>query len=442
MNMLKRTIGKIIMTSAMLFCALPVVAQDEAFNAYSPYTMFGIGDISKQGTAYNKTMGGVGIASRDKRYINYLNPAAVTAREPKSFMADFGLVQGNRFYAQNDLKSVNNTFNIYDFVISFPVWKSLAMYAGFTPFSDLGYEITSEVTDPGIIGVTGSIVRTSNGYGGLSNVFIGGGMDVFKGLTLGVEIQHVFGGIHKEFSQVFSNTSYRSIYSGYEMNLRANSAKIGVQYEFPLFKDVSATFGATYKFAANIKGTVKDYEYGLISSVADSSRNVVTDLGKNKGIVKIANEVGVGFSLKGNDKWTAEINYINSNWSSCGMDKVDGFASVGNAVFSASSSQSVRAGFSIVPNRNDIRYYYKRITYRGGAYWDQAYCMLDGNSINAFGLTFGATLPVFSLGNGLTLGMDVGQRGSKSGNLIRERYVNFHIGVNLFDIWFLKPKYD
>ena len=105
-------------------------------------------------------------------------------------------------------------------------------------------------------------------------------------------------------------------------------------------------------------------------------------------------------------------------------------------------AQSVRAGFSIVPNRNDIRYYRRRITYRGGAYWDQAYCKIDGLDLNAFGLTFGVTLPVYRLSNGLTLGIDVGQRGSKAGNLVRERYVNFNIGLNIYDIWFLKTRYE
>ena len=62
--------------------------------------------------------------------------------------------------------------------------------------------------------------------------------------------------------------------------------------------------------------------------------------------------------------------------------------------------------------------------------------------LNAFGLTFGVTLPVYRLSNGLTLGIDVGQRGSKTGNLIRERYVNFNIGLNIYDIWFLKTRYE
>lgn len=64
--MLKGKVSKILLFVVMSFCAFPMFAQNEAYNAYTPYSMFGIGEISKQGTAYNKSMGGVGIATRDK----------------------------------------------------------------------------------------------------------------------------------------------------------------------------------------------------------------------------------------------------------------------------------------------------------------------------------------------------------------------------------------
>ena len=442
MIMLKKTASSIFLAVVLAFCSVSLKAQNDAYSSYTPYSMFGVGNISKQGTAYNKSMGGVGIATRDKRNINYLNPAAVTAREAKSFMADFGLAQNNTYFAQKDYKSANNTFNIYNFVISFPVYKSLAMYAGFTPYSSIGYDITSYETDKSVIGVTGNISREAQGYGDLSNLFVGAGIDLFKGFTVGAEAEYYSGSLHKNNTQIFSSTSYRSIYSGYNMRLTAAGVKFGVQYEMPVGNDITATFGATYKLASNLRGTVRDYEYSAISSVTDTSRINIDTLSHNPGRVKLASEAGIGISLKGRDKWTAEINYIRSDWSSSGMDKVTGFASVGNAVFSATSSQSLRAGFSIVPNRNDIRYYRKRITYRAGAYWDQAYYRLDGNSVNAIGATFGVTLPVFRWSNGLSLGVDVGQRGSLTGNMVRERYINFNIGLNIFDFWFVKPKYD
>ena len=48
-----------------------------AYSGYAPYSIYGVGDLFNGGSAYNQTMGGVGIASRNNRFINSLNPAAV-----------------------------------------------------------------------------------------------------------------------------------------------------------------------------------------------------------------------------------------------------------------------------------------------------------------------------------------------------------------------------
>ncbi len=441
--MRKGIFEKILLIAALSFCSLFAGAQNEAYNAYSPYSMYGIGDISRFGSAYNRSMGGVGIATRDKRYMNVLNPAAVTEREKQSFMMDFSIVQGNRYYAQRDMHSSNNIFNINNIALSFPVWKSFAMYGGFAPYSDLGYKVISWETDQSVIAQTGSLLNTIQGSGGLTNLFLGGGFTVFKGFSVGGEIQHIFGNISKDNDFTMVNTSFRSISSGYDMLLHANNVKLGVQYEVPLSDKVSAVVGATYKLKSNLTGKVDRFEIQTISSINDSTPapRTYTDM-LGRGRVKLASEAGIGIALKGSDKWTAEINYIRSDWTSSGMDKELGFANVGNAVFSASTSQSLRAGFSIVPNRNDIRYYLKRLTYRAGVYWDQAYCKINGMDLNAFGLTFGATIPVSRWSNGVTVGVDIGQRGTKTGDLIRERYVNFNIGINIFDIWFIKTRYE
>ena len=87
---------KVIAAIAALLLALPAGAQDESYNTYSPYSVFGVGDLFHRGTSSSKSMGGVGIASRDKRFVNLMNPASVTEREDKSFMADFVLYAGNR----------------------------------------------------------------------------------------------------------------------------------------------------------------------------------------------------------------------------------------------------------------------------------------------------------------------------------------------------------
>ena len=175
-----RKIEKFIVLAVFLVVSICVSAQDGTYGAYSPYSIYGIGDISKEGTAYNKSMGGTGIATRNRRFINYLNPAAVTARDTLSFMADFGLVQNNTVYAQGDIRSGHNTFNIYDFVLSFPIYRSSAFMVGITPYSDVGYDFSSKETDPGIIGNTGNITYDSYGTGSIYQAFIGAGVTFWK----------------------------------------------------------------------------------------------------------------------------------------------------------------------------------------------------------------------------------------------------------------------
>ena len=61
-----RKIEKILLLAVFLITGVCAFAQDGTYGAYSPYSIFGIGDISKQGTAFNKSMGNVGIAARNK----------------------------------------------------------------------------------------------------------------------------------------------------------------------------------------------------------------------------------------------------------------------------------------------------------------------------------------------------------------------------------------
>ena len=416
-----------------------------AYGSFSPYSIYGIGNISKEGTAYNKSMGGVGIATRNRRFINILNPASLTARDTLSFMADFGLAESNTIYRQNlggaKLISGNNTFNIHDFVISFPIYKSSAFMVGITPFSDIGYEFSSDVTEGDIIGETGNITYTNYGEGSLYQLFAGGAVTFWRRLSLGAQFIYYFGSLDKVYNMYYYDSSFRSVNNGYNLLLRGVTGKFGVQYEYPLGNDLTMTFGATYRLGTGLKGRTIYYENKNTAEIVDTLvYNEMVNGRDNR--LKIAGEIGVGVSIRKGEDWSAEFNYLRSDWRNSGMDKYEGYGVEGSSVFSASVSQSFRAGFEFVPNRNDIRYYLRRCAYRVGAYYEQSYYKLDGNTVNSMGLTFGVTLPVFRMYNGLTLGVDVGQRGSLKTNMVRERYVSFVIGFNIFDIWFQKPRYN
>ena len=404
---------------------------------FTPYSVFGFGDLAKTGTTYNKSMGGMGIGDRNVRYINILNPAAVTARESNSFMMDFGFDQNNVYFAGenaegNVLKSANNTFNMDHIVLSFPIWKHSAFKAGIAPYSNTGYSFSSNETDDRLISEMGDINYTQIGQGGLSQAFVGAGVTLFKRLSLGVDGQYYFGSINRYTAASFTTaSSYRSISSGWDYYITGLGAKFGLQYEQPLAKDYKVVVGATYNLGSSLTCEKTRYAYGIMTSVDTifNNKEVLDDY-------SIPTEIGVGITFKHGEDWTVGFDYRQQDWTSVTVEEAPGTA------FATSRMQSFSAGFEFTPSRYDSRYYYKHITYRGGCYYDKSFYTINGQQVDARGITLGISFPVFRYFNSVNLGVDMGQRGSLANGLVRERYFLFTVSFALHDIWFLKPMYD
>lgn len=440
MNM-SRIIRRVLASVVLgLLLYVPSFAQDGASTAYSPYSVFGIGDLYNQGTARDRAMGGVGIAGRDGRYINVANPAAISSRDTLSVMFDLGLINDNKVFRQGDFKSANNILNINNFAFTFPVWRKTAVMVGISPYSSVGYGYSHDINDPELLSTAGFVSYSSAGNGGLYQLYGGVGTRFFKRLSVGVDAVYYFGNISKETTMSFTNSSFRTIKSGYSLELRGAGAKAGIQYEQPM-GDKYMVIGATYNTSAKLKGYVTDYKYASLSSVTDTvSHHVDTLSGASR--VALASEIGVGISFRKPDKWLAEVNYVYRDWTSSGFEDINGFANKGDALFTTTKTHTVKAGFEYIPNRNDIRYYLRQCAYRAGAYYEQAYYKLDGNMVNSYGITLGMTFPVFRWYNGVNIGIDVGRKGSVLGNMTRETYAKICVGFSIHDQWFRKFRYD
>ena len=420
---------------ALLMAALPLSAQNGAYNGYSPYSVYGIGDLHAAGTAYNASMGGVGIATRNKRFVNTMNPASATARDSLSFMADFGLSGKFSLFQEGDLKGTKTLFNINNFVISFPMWRHTAFMVGIQPFSDTGFTmsyIDKITTGDQSIGYTGNRAYGAYGDGGLNQFFAGASALLWNRLSIGAQYNLYFGTISKYSMSQFSDASYRSQTLGDTLQVRAHTAKFGLQYEQPVGTG-KLTVGATYRLKANITGHA--IEYSNVAELNLGSHELVNDK------ISLGDEIGVGLGFSQGDKWSFEVDYIRGDWTGSNFDAVRGFRNNGVHAFSTGVTQSIKAGFEITPNRNDIRYVLRRCTYRVGGYWDQSYYKVDGHPVPAAGITLGMTVPVFQGYNGITFAMDLGQRGFGTG-FVKENYLGFHVGFNIFDIWFRKPQYQ
>ena len=438
--MSRKISSKILILLTVLLGGTFSAGAQEAFGGYSPYSIFGVGDMAVQGTAYNKAMGGVGIAGRNHRYLNIMNPAAVTARDSLSFMASFSMNVNNKIFRQGGAISANNVANVNDVVISFPIQRASAMMVGIVPYSDMGFQFGGQYDDPNIVGNAGNVSYSASGIGSMYKLFAAAGVTFLKRISIGAEFDYYFGNLSKSFTTDFSDGSYSSISNTNILQLNGIGGKFGLQYEQPVGENLKMTVGATYSTGAELKGYYERGSFSVGSATTDTLSHRIDTMGLTKH-ASLAGEIGVGISLKKENKWMVEFNYTRSDWRDSGVEGISGY-NLSSIPFSTTVSEAYRAGFEYIPNISDIRYYMNRVAYRVGAYYRKDYYKLSGHDIASMGITLGATFPVFRMYNGLSVGVEFGQRASLTGNLTRERYINFSVGINIFDIWFQKPQYE
>ncbi len=407
--------------------------QTDALGTYTPYSLFGIGEIEKQGTSFNKGMGGLGIGVRDNRYINYLNPASITARDTLSFMLDFGLNQKNFYSTDGDVNSAFNTANMQNLMFTAPIYKKSAFIVGITPYSNIGYKFREVETDNEIVAKYGDVAYEKYGEGSINQFFIGAATNIGDHFSVGAEMIYYFGSLTRNSNVIFgTDVSIRDIYTGWEYDVDAISGRVGAQYFNTLDGNIDLTVGATYRFASNMDGEYIRFAKAVGGSAVDTVQMVTTPGYK----VEIPSEFGFGFSFRKQDKWMIGFDYMRQNWEDSHFGDTPGVD------FKANASNSFKVGIEYIPNRYDIRYYLKRVTYRLGAYYDQTYLNVGGNNVNAAGVTFGMSMPIFRWYNAITWSVDLGQRGALKNNMVRERYIQLNFNLNLHDIWFVKRKYN
>ena len=424
----------IVAMLCMVFGVKSGAQTTDGLGTYTPYSLFGLGDIEKMGTAVNKGMGGIGVGVRDNRIINYVNPASITERDTLSFMLDFGLSQKNFYNTNGSADGAYNTAGMHNLVFTAPVYKKSALIVGITPFSNIGYKFREKETDTKLISKYGDITYEKYGTGSISQLFFGGALNLAPYLSVGAEAIYYFGALNRNSNVLFgTDYSIRDITTGWDYDMRAMGGRVGMQYFNEVAANTTLTVGATYRFATELDGN-----YSRIASVQMNGVAVDTVMMESYDNykVEIPSEIAFGFSLRKKDKWLIGFDYVRQDWKGSFYGETPGVD------FTPETASSFKLGIEYIPNRYDIRYYMKRATYRLGAYYDKSYIKIAGNQVNAAGVTFGMSLPIFRWNNSLSWSVDFGQRGSLDNGMVRERYVQFNINMNLHDMWFIKRKYN
>jgi hypothetical protein len=90
MQALNKQIIRIFIAIALLL-PMGAVAQTltSSVNTYSPYSMYGLGELATPGNVAMRSMGGIGVAMYSQSMVNMLNPAAYGNVARQSFIFNF-----------------------------------------------------------------------------------------------------------------------------------------------------------------------------------------------------------------------------------------------------------------------------------------------------------------------------------------------------------------
>lgn len=459
-----------IFLGLMVLVLMPFVvsAQSSSINAYSPYTMYGMGELLTPGSAQMRSMGGVGIASRNYGQINPQNPAAASIAPQNSFLFDVsfdGTHYRNRQQKFNaagerispDAMAVYNGANIHSISLTFPLAKRMGFSFAISPYSSVGYNIkTTDENDDNWADI-GRVRYGHDGEGDISEVKISYGWAPWQKLSFGVAARYYWGGVTRNYQTVVSDVITGSgIYASTKGTDRyvVNKIKfqLGVQWS-PINTDIkSFTIGATYDFGGELNPKRESYIYtdNVINSIKP---NPVRDQ-INGMELRVPHQLGVGIFFRNRTMaWGAD--YLYSAWGGSNATKQEN-STLSTIDVRYADTHTVKVGFEITPRSNDVRNYLNRISYRVGARVGNYYQTFGGQEINNFALTAGLGLPFRIWGvSTVNVGFEYGHMAAKNPimvngqkvGLVKQNTFKFTLGFSLFsadtaDYWFVKQKYD
>ena len=426
----------------LLFCTAAIAQEN------SPYSRYGLGDITPSQNITNRAMGGISAGFSDYKTVNFVNPASYGSLSLATF--DFGAEIDTR-----TLKSITpaDKFSATNLAISYmqlglPIKLKkankkgiyLGMNMGLRPVSKINYKIYS-------IGPIGpnepdSMLALYEGSGGVNEAMLGFGLKI-KSFSIGFNSGYRFGS--KSYSTklsvandtVFhypSNTSNKTNFGGIFFNA-------GVQYEIKLKGNSVLRLGAYGALSQKINGS-RELNIETVSYDADGGVFKVDSVFTNSsdGTVNYPATFGAGFTFQdGGNHWMFGADYEKTYWN-----KYLFF----NQADKVQDNWKIRGGAEYLPAsiNTPVKKYFKFVKYRAGFYYGPDYVNL-GNSLPEYGFTFGAGFPLKirrayyeTQTSFLNTTIEIGSRGNKKSNL-RESIFRISFGFSLSDLWFNRSKY-
>ena len=406
-------------------------------NTNSPYSRFGLGEMSRTGFEKSRAMGGIGLGMQDNDQINYLNPASYSGLDTLSFMFNFGIRGGETRYETTNQSESKLNINLDHLALAFPITKWWKTSFGVMPFTSVGYS----VTETGYLDNDVAVDYFYEGVGGINQLYLGTSFHLFKGLDIGFNAFYLFGSLDLSRTLQFPlNNEYSVSRLDQRTIVHDFTYQFGIQYSKTFAEDYTIGLGAVYQLKTDVSAdntsVSSNFFNGTATNINDStslSPEFILEELSEEGIITIPSKYGVGFTFRYSDRFLMGFDYYSQDWSQ---------SSFFNQEQPLTNSNSMHAGLEITPNPEAFRGYHKRIHYRVGGHYENSYLQLQGEQLKDYGISFGVGLPFKNTKTSFNFAFDMGRRGTLNNNLIEENYKFFSFSVTLHDFWFLKRKFD
>lgn len=438
-----------ILPFMLVMLLLPLAAQAQnGFNI--PYSQFGIGlsDLPyNMPSAYS--MGGVSYSRASKNMVNPFNPASYAAVEQQSFVFDIG------FNIQScTLKQGDNTLSDADgtiayLAVAFPLAKWWKTSVGLIPYSQVEYESVENHVDA----LFNTPVKTIYaGNGGVSQIYWGNAFNIGKRLSVGFNIDYLYGSITRAITYDFQNsdTTYymdsRRQKDTYISNLLLD---LGLQYRQPLGERYTLNAGLTLRTPRKdmmVRDEALVYTFvqnGNSEYLVDTVFPAAGSESSYESTLEQPLAVGLGLALERNNRWQVALDGYYSSWSGLKYTENIDYSIFGISSLQYGPNWRLALGGEWMGDP-DASSYWARIGVRAGVYYNSGRLNLtiSGSEykLDELGGGLGIALP---MRKGQSV-MNISVGYSRFGNidLLQRDCFTMGISVGSCEHWFGKRKYN
>lgn len=402
----------------------------------SPYSVIGMGESHFSGNNQISGMGQTAQGYRRQFEINTLNPASYSSLQQTVFEVGYLYSSGTLNSSSTSTKIDNASFAYFNLGIPISIKHGISLIAGLQPYSSIGYNVSSsqpyqaEPDSPTYIGTT-----QLQGRGGLSKFMIGTSYRLHKNLSVGVNINYLFGTMERNQQLSFDTVNYKfNIAQERKYIVNDFFYQLGFQFHKSLSEKYKLNIGLTYSMQSSLSSrydfTTRALGWG---GTAPFTLDTIDYTTNTKGTIILPQSIKAGFAFEKKGVWmiASDLNY--TEWTA--------YKSFGVGD-NLKNSTSVSFGGSWIPNQYATKGYLNKMEYRAGVRYDNGNVQLYSKNISSYALSAGLGFPLGKTKSKLNASFEYISKGTTSSSLIREDLFRLIIGVTFSDQWFVRYKYD